>query len=185
MKSVIEIQFCNIFPQLGIIFRVDRNLALFDHFWPLFLLFSWQNPVSWVPNADGTSLVGHMVLHKSLKDNLGGGGSASSATILGLKVVGGKLLPNGRYGAVIEKVKKGSVADTVGHLLPGKMKFLTASYAQRFQKEALSLLLLFLAWNQKQNDLQMSKKWFKRNKKCLQIKIVVLCWVDSNLWSGR
>ncbi len=60
-----------------------------------------------------------MVLHKSLKDNLGGG-PTSSATILGLKVVGGKLLPNGRYSAIIEKVKKGSVADTVGHLLPGK-----------------------------------------------------------------
>ena len=26
---------------------------------------------------------------------------------------------NGRYGAVIEKVKQGSVADLVGHLLPG------------------------------------------------------------------
>ena len=72
-----------------------------------------------MPNADGTRLVGHMVLHKSLKDNLSGG-QTSSATILGLKVVGGKILPNGRYGAIIEKVKKGSVADTVGHLLPGK-----------------------------------------------------------------
>ena len=81
--------------------------------------FYIQHPVSWVPNADGTRLVGHMVLHKSLKDNLSGGQS-SSATILGLKVVGGKILPNGRYGAIIEKVKKGSVADTVGHLLPGK-----------------------------------------------------------------
>lgn len=63
-----------------------------------------------------------MVLHKSLKtqaaDNL-----ASSATILGLKVVGGTRLPNGRYGAVVEKVKKGSVADTVGHLLPGMDTF--------------------------------------------------------------
>jgi hypothetical protein len=49
---------------------------------------------------------------------------ASSATILGLKVVGGKLLSNGRYGAVIEKVKKGSVADTVAHLLPGKLHIL-------------------------------------------------------------
>ena len=60
-----------------------------------------------------------MVLHKSLKDNLGGG-PTSGASILGLKVMGGKLLPNGRFGAVIEKVKKGSAADTIGHLLPGK-----------------------------------------------------------------
>jgi hypothetical protein len=27
---------------------------------------------------------------------------------------------NGRYGAIIEKVKAGSVADLAGHLLPGK-----------------------------------------------------------------
>ena len=45
----------------------------------------------------------------------------SSATILGLKVVGGKLLSSGHYGAIIEKVKKGSVADTIGHLLPGNV----------------------------------------------------------------
>ena len=74
-----------------------------------------------MPNADGTRLVGHMVLHKSHKDNLGGG-PTSGATILGLKIVGGKLLPNGRYGAIVEKVKKGSVADTIGHLLPGKFR---------------------------------------------------------------
>jgi len=57
------------------------------------------------------------ILQKSLKETIG---PSSSATILGLKVVGGKLMHNGRYGAIIEKVKKGSVADTVGHLLPGK-----------------------------------------------------------------
>ena len=86
-------------------------------------LFLQQHPVSWVPNADGSRMVGHMVLFKSLaKDNLGTtgtGSSSSSATILGLKVVGGTLLSNGRIGAVIEKVKKGSVADDIGHLLPG------------------------------------------------------------------
>ena len=27
---------------------------------------------------------------------------------------------NGRYGAIIEKVKQGSVADLAGHLLPGE-----------------------------------------------------------------
>lgn len=43
-----------------------------------------------------------------------------SANILGLKVVGGKILDNGRIGALIEKVKKGSVADTVGHLRAGE-----------------------------------------------------------------
>lgn len=79
-----------------------------------------QHPVSWQPSIDGTRLVGHMILQKSLKES--SLAPASSATILGLKVVGGQLLSNGRYGAIIEKVKKGSVADTVGHLLPGKSK---------------------------------------------------------------
>ena len=69
------------------------------------------HPVSWQPNSDGSRSIGHMILTKS-------GGSTGSA-LLGLKVVGGKLMCNNRYGAVIEKVKKGSIADTVGNLLPG------------------------------------------------------------------
>ena len=84
-----------------------------------------QHPVSWQPSADGTKFIGHMILKKSLKD---GPGPSSSATILGLKVVGGKLLPNNTYGAIIEKVKKGSIADTVGHLLPGKIYFISVSF---------------------------------------------------------
>ena len=47
-------------------------------------------------------------------------GSGSSSSILGLKVVGGKLLEDGSMGAVIEKVKKGSTADIEGQLRPGK-----------------------------------------------------------------
>lgn len=61
--------------------------------------------------------MGHMILQKSIKESIG---PSSSATILGLKVVGGKQITSGYFGALIEKVKKGSVADTVGHLLPGK-----------------------------------------------------------------
>ena len=87
--------------------------------------------MSWVPNADGTRLVGHLVLYKKLNDNLSTAGS-SSATILGLKVVGGKLLPNGRIGAIIEKVKKGSVADSIGHLLPGKVFQIEGFFSQDF-----------------------------------------------------
>ena len=92
--------------------------------------------------------------------------TTSSATLLGLKIVGGKVsqqisfiarlhcialtalhiwmivgslfrqtcilwqqpvtsqvMHHGRYGAVIEKVKKGSVADVMGHLLPGDEVF--------------------------------------------------------------
>lgn len=69
------------------------------------------HPVSWQPNSDGSRSIGHMILTKS--------GGTSGSALLGLKVVGGKLLGNNRYGALIEKVKKGSIADTVGHLLPG------------------------------------------------------------------
>lgn len=61
-------------------------------------------------------MTGHMILKKNLKEGMD---ASSSAAILGMKVVGGKYLPNGRLGAVIEKVKKGSVADVVGHLNPG------------------------------------------------------------------
>ena len=49
----------------------------------------------------------------------GGAGNPSSASILGLKVVGGKRVDNGRLAAIVEKVKRGSVADTIGHLRPG------------------------------------------------------------------
>ena len=69
------------------------------------------HPVSWQPSSDGSRSIGHMILTKS--------GGSSGASLLGLKVVGGKLLPDNRYGALIEKVKKGSIADTVGNLLPG------------------------------------------------------------------
>ena len=73
------------------------------------------HPVSWQPSSDRKRNIGHMILKKC-----GAGGTgANGSTLLGLKVVGGKLLPNKRYGAIIEKVKKGSIADTVGNLLPG------------------------------------------------------------------
>ncbi|KAM9315915.1 regulating synaptic membrane exocytosis protein 1 isoform 17-T17 [Gastrophryne carolinensis] len=42
-----------------------------------------------------------------------------SGALLGLKVVGGKMTESGRLGAFITKVKKGSLADVVGHLRAG------------------------------------------------------------------
>ena len=60
-----------------------------------------------------------MILKKAVKE-AGGGQSASSAAILGLKVVGGKRLSGDRLGAAIERVKKGSIADSVDHLRPGE-----------------------------------------------------------------
>ena len=40
------------------------------------------------------------------------------------QVVGGKMTESGRLCAFITKVKKGSLADTVGHLRPGRFRFL-------------------------------------------------------------
>lgn len=62
-------------------------------------------------------MTGHMILKKTMREGMG---PSSSTTILGLKVVGGQLLPGGGRGAIIEKVKKGSTADIDGQLRPGK-----------------------------------------------------------------
>lgn len=59
-----------------------------------------------------------MILKKSGYDV---DGSSCSAQMLGLKIVGGRLLENGERGAIIEQVKKGSVADLEGGLKPGKL----------------------------------------------------------------
>lgn len=63
-------------------------------------------------------MIGHMILKKSLREGVN---PASSAAILGLKVVGGKILEHGGRGAIIEKVKKGSLADVEGQLRPGEI----------------------------------------------------------------
>lgn len=46
-------------------------------------------------------------------------GLSGSTAILGLKVEGDQLLETGHRGALIEKVKKGSIADVEGQLRPG------------------------------------------------------------------
>lgn len=83
-----------------------------------FIYLQFQHPVTWQPNANGTKLIGHMILKKTVKDGQG----RDSSAILGLKVVGGKMTESGRLGAFITKVKKGSIADTVGHLKPGRYR---------------------------------------------------------------
>lgn len=45
--------------------------------------------------------------------------TADHETSLSLQVVGGKMTESGRLCAFITKVRKGSLADTVGHLRPG------------------------------------------------------------------
>ncbi|XP_040853062.1 regulating synaptic membrane exocytosis protein 2 isoform X19 [Ochotona curzoniae] len=75
-----------------------------------------KHPVTWQPSKDGDRLIGRILLHKRLKD---GSVPRDSGAMLGLKVVGGKMTESGRLCAFITKVKKGSLADTVGHLRPG------------------------------------------------------------------
>ncbi|XP_036394291.1 regulating synaptic membrane exocytosis protein 2 isoform X32 [Megalops cyprinoides] len=74
------------------------------------------HPVTWQPSKDGDRLIGRILLNKRMKD---GSVPRDSGALLGLKVVGGKMTESGRLCAFITKVKKGSLADTVGHLRPG------------------------------------------------------------------
>ncbi|KAG7225294.1 hypothetical protein INR49_007141 [Caranx melampygus] len=76
-----------------------------------------QQPVTWQPSKDGERLIGRILLNKRMKD---GTVPADTGALLGLKVVvGGKMTESGRLCAFITKVKRGSLADTVGHLRPG------------------------------------------------------------------
>uniref|UniRef100_A0A8D0ACQ9 Regulating synaptic membrane exocytosis 2 n=1 Tax=Sander lucioperca TaxID=283035 RepID=A0A8D0ACQ9_SANLU len=75
-----------------------------------------SHPVTWQPSKDGDRLIGRILLNKRMKD---GSVPRDSGALLGLKVVGGKMTESGRLCAFITKVRKGSLADTVGHLRPG------------------------------------------------------------------
>ncbi|XP_065154803.1 regulating synaptic membrane exocytosis protein 2 isoform X9 [Paramisgurnus dabryanus] len=77
---------------------------------------SEKHPVTWQPSKDGDRLIGRILLNKRMKD---GSIPRDSGALLGLKVVGGKMTESGRLCAFITKVRKGSLADTVGHLRPG------------------------------------------------------------------
>ncbi|XP_067365779.1 regulating synaptic membrane exocytosis protein 2 isoform X8 [Channa argus] len=77
---------------------------------------SEKHPVTWQPSKDGDRLIGRILLNKRMKD---GSVPRDSGALLGLKVVGGKMMESGRLCAFITKVRKGSLADTVGHLRPG------------------------------------------------------------------
>uniref|UniRef100_G1QDK6 Regulating synaptic membrane exocytosis 1 n=1 Tax=Myotis lucifugus TaxID=59463 RepID=G1QDK6_MYOLU len=69
-----------------------------------------SHPVTWQPSKEGDRLIGRVVLNKRTTM------PKESGALLGLKVVGGKMTDLGRLGAFITKVKKGSLADVVGHL---------------------------------------------------------------------
>ncbi|CAL8259941.1 unnamed protein product [Boreogadus saida] len=77
---------------------------------------SEKHPVTWQASKDEDRLIGRILLNKRMKD---GSVPRDSGALLGLKVVGGKMTESGRLCAFITKVRKGSLADTVGHLRPG------------------------------------------------------------------
>ncbi|KTF91308.1 hypothetical protein cypCar_00033703 [Cyprinus carpio] len=79
-------------------------------------LVNATHPVTWQPSKDGDRLIGRILLNKRMKD---GSVPRDSGALLGLKVVGGKMTESRRLCAFITKVRKGSLADTVGHLRPG------------------------------------------------------------------
>ncbi|XP_061534681.1 regulating synaptic membrane exocytosis protein 1 isoform X15 [Phycodurus eques] len=73
----------------------------------------WHHPVTWQPSKEGDHLLGRITLSKRSAM------PREAGSLLGLKVVGGKITETGRLGAFITKVKKGSLADVVGHLRAG------------------------------------------------------------------
>uniref|UniRef100_A0A8D3CZ02 Regulating synaptic membrane exocytosis protein 1-like n=1 Tax=Scophthalmus maximus TaxID=52904 RepID=A0A8D3CZ02_SCOMX len=72
-----------------------------------------SHPVTWQPSKEGDHLIGRITLSKRSAM------PREAGSLLGLKVVGGKITETGRLGAFITKVKKGSLADVVGHLRAG------------------------------------------------------------------
>ncbi|XP_024916876.1 regulating synaptic membrane exocytosis protein 1 isoform X19 [Cynoglossus semilaevis] len=74
----------------------------------------WHHPVTWQPSKEGDHLIGRITLSKRSAAM-----PKEAGALLGLKVVGGRVTESGRLGAFITKVKKGSLADVVGHLRAG------------------------------------------------------------------
>lgn len=76
-------------------------------------------------SADGQRMIGHMILRKNI----------DGEDILGLKIVGGITMPSSsssRKGAIIEKVKRGSIAEQEGHLRVGKNHMTSFSFFLNF-----------------------------------------------------
>uniref|UniRef100_A0A8C5AB57 Regulating synaptic membrane exocytosis 1 n=1 Tax=Gadus morhua TaxID=8049 RepID=A0A8C5AB57_GADMO len=72
-----------------------------------------RHPVTWLQSKEGDQMIGRITLSKRSAM------PREAGSLLGLKVVGGKMTAMGRLGAFITKVKKGSLADVVGHLRAG------------------------------------------------------------------
>ncbi|XP_072319840.1 regulating synaptic membrane exocytosis protein 1-like isoform X17 [Eucyclogobius newberryi] len=97
----------------------------------------WHHPVSWQPSKEGDHLIGRITLSKRSAM------PREAGSLLGLKVVGGKMTETGRLGAFITKVKKGSLADVVGHLRPGDevLQWNGKSLPEATKKEVYNIIL--------------------------------------------
>ncbi|KAM4591306.1 regulating synaptic membrane exocytosis protein 1 isoform 3-T3 [Odontesthes bonariensis] len=73
-----------------------------------------HDPTVWHPSKEGDHLIGRITLSKRSATM-----PKEAGALLGLKVVGGRVTESGRLGAFVTKVKKGSLADVVGHLRAG------------------------------------------------------------------
>lgn len=94
--------------------------------------------MNWQVSQDGQRMIGHMILRKNI----------DGEDILGLKIVGGTTLSSARKGAIIEKVKRGSIAEQEGHLRVGKAQTSFFNINRHFlcfaiQPDAHSLLMSF------------------------------------------
>ncbi|XP_030244243.1 regulating synaptic membrane exocytosis protein 2 isoform X15 [Drosophila navojoa] len=88
----------------GVVQSVQTNLSPGD------LQIHANNPVNWQTSSDNTRMIGHMILRKYY----------DGEDILGLKVNGGQTVGlGGPCRAIVEKVKRGSVADVEGCIRPG------------------------------------------------------------------
>lgn len=93
--------------------------------------------MNWQVSQDGQRMIGHMLLRKNI----------DGEDILGLKIVGGTTLSSSRKGAIIEKVKRGSIAEQEGHLRVGKDIYIfhlvfSFMFRHRHQPDAHSLMSL-------------------------------------------
>ncbi|XP_041737978.2 regulating synaptic membrane exocytosis protein 1 isoform X1 [Coregonus clupeaformis] len=97
----------------------------------------WHHPVTWQPSKEGDHLIGRITLSKrSVMPKEAG-------ALLGLKVVGGRVTEAGRLGAFITVVKKGSLADIVGHLRAGDevLQWNSKMLPGATQKEVYNIIL--------------------------------------------
>ncbi|OQV23161.1 Regulating synaptic membrane exocytosis protein 2 [Hypsibius exemplaris] len=75
--------------------------------------------VSWRPTDDGRRMIGHIILRKDNFNEMNMGRQMNCAAALGLRIEGGKMTHSGRLAAFIVRVKRGSVAELMGHLRAG------------------------------------------------------------------